>query len=45
MNRNVWVYSGHEETFVDPLVDCRHCKGRFRADHIGDTCPSCGSKT
>jgi glycyl-tRNA synthetase len=44
MNRNVWVYSGHEETFVDPLVDCRHCKGRFRADHIGDTCPSCGSK-
>lgn len=44
MNRLTWKYSGHEETFVDPLVDCRACKSRWRADHIGDTCPNCGSK-
>ena len=45
MNRLVWRYSGHEETFVDPMVDCRNCKGRFRADHLEDnTCPNCGSK-
>ena len=44
MNKLVWRYSGHEETFVDPMVDCRNCKGRFRADHIQDnTCPNCGS--
>ena len=43
MNRLVWKYSGHEETFVDPLVDCRNCKSRWRADHIKDRCPNCGS--
>src|SRR5438445_7685202 len=26
MNRFVWRYSGHEATFVDPLVDCKTCK-------------------
>jgi len=36
MNRQVWKYSGHEDTFVDPLVDCRTCKGRFRADKLGE---------
>jgi len=36
MNKNVWRYSGHEETFVDPLVDCKTCKGRFRADKLGE---------
>jgi glycyl-tRNA synthetase len=37
-------YSGHEETFTDPLVDCRQCKARHRADHLDDgTCPNCGS--
>ncbi len=36
MNRYVWKYSGHEETFVDPLVDCRTCKGRFREDKLAD---------
>ncbi|MEM1434670.1 MAG: glycine--tRNA ligase [Pseudomonadota bacterium] len=37
-------HSGHEATFTDPLVDCRSCKSRFRADHLeGDTCPNCGS--
>jgi glycyl-tRNA synthetase len=43
MNRRVWKYSGHEETFVDPMVDCRSCQGRWRADHVGSTCPKCGS--
>ena len=44
MNKLVWRHSGHEETFVDPMVDCRNCKGRFRADHLKDnTCPTCGS--
>ena len=36
MNKNVWRYSGHEETFVDPLIDCKTCKGRFRADKLGE---------
>ena len=41
---NVLKYSGHEETFTDPLVDCKECKSRSRADHIEDgKCPSCGS--
>lgn len=44
MNPLTWKYSGHEETFVDPLVDCRDCNARWRADQIGDTCPDCGSK-
>jgi len=44
MNRLVWKYSGHEETFNDPLVDCRTCKSRWRADHIKGACPNCGSK-
>lgn len=43
MNRVVWKYSGHEETFIDPLVDCRDCKSRWRADHIQGKCPTCGS--
>jgi glycyl-tRNA synthetase len=33
-NRLVWKYSGHEETFSDPLIDCRKCKSRFRADKL-----------
>ena len=43
-NQLVLNYSGHEDTFTDPLVDCKSCKSRWRADQIGDTCPSCGSK-
>ena len=34
MNRLVLKYSGHEATFSDPLVDCRKCKKRFRADQV-----------
>ena len=37
-------HSGHEETFTDPLVDCKKCKARFREDHLEErVCPSCGS--
>ena len=44
-NQRVLQYSGHEDTFSDPLVDCRSCKGRFRADHLESAkCPSCGSE-
>ncbi|MDQ3258166.1 MAG: hypothetical protein M3R15_30490, partial [Acidobacteriota bacterium] len=34
LNRLVWKYSGHEETFSDPLVDCRECQTRLRADKL-----------
>jgi glycyl-tRNA synthetase len=43
-NPRVWEASGHLAAFTDPLVDCRNCKERWRADQIGDTCPNCGSK-
>ena len=36
-------YSGHEATFSDPLVDCRNCKARWRADHLEGKCLACGS--
>ena len=43
-NPLVLKQSGHEETFSDPLVDCKNCKARIRADHIQDgKCPECGS--
>jgi glycyl-tRNA synthetase len=45
MNRLVWRYSGHEATFSDPLVDCKECGKRSRADHLIDgKCGNCGSK-
>ncbi len=37
MNPNVWVASGHLGTFTDPLMDCRQCKTRHRADKLIDT--------
>ena len=40
----VWEASGHVQNFTDPMVDCRECKGRFRADHLeGGACPTCGT--
>ncbi|MGI8554600.1 MAG: glycine--tRNA ligase, partial [Dehalococcoidia bacterium] len=33
-NPKVYVASGHLEHFIDPLVDCRNCKSRFRADQL-----------
>src|ERR1700682_6378219 len=49
MNRLVWKASGHEDTFPDPMVDCRSCKARLRADQVIDKkgiqqCPNCGGK-
>ncbi|MCX7046089.1 MAG: glycine--tRNA ligase [Candidatus Sumerlaeota bacterium] len=35
MNRETWVASGHVQNFSDPLMDCRQCKKRFRADNMG----------
>ncbi len=41
----VWEASGHTAAFVDPLVECRQCHFRFRADKIeGNTCPNCAAK-
>ena len=41
----VLKYSGHEDTFTDPLIDCKDCKARSRADQLIDgACPKCGSK-
>ena len=41
---DVLHFSGHEDTFTDPLVDCKKCKSRWRLDQIIDSsCPSCGS--
>jgi glycyl-tRNA synthetase len=39
----VWAASGHLATFTDPLVDCKKCKERWRADKIDGVCPNCGS--
>ena len=53
MHPRVWEASGHVSGFVDPLVDCRNCRKRFRADdpRIKGTpgtpdgqCPACGMK-
>jgi len=53
MHPRVWEASGHVSGFVDPLVDCKNCKKRFRADdpRIKGTpgtpdaqCPACGMK-
>ncbi len=39
----VWEASGHVQNFVDPLVECKKCHHRFKADDIsGETCPDCG---
>ena len=38
-------HSGHEETFTDPLCECKNCGNRMRADHIKNgQCDKCGSK-
>ena len=46
MHPTVWKASGHIDNFSDPLVDCKQCKGRFRADNIdlNAPCPTCGTK-
>jgi glycyl-tRNA synthetase len=44
--RQVWVASGHEASFTDPLVECRSCNNRFRVDKLDDPnkCPNCGKE-
>jgi glycyl-tRNA synthetase len=42
LNPRVWVASGHVGGFSDPLIDCRTCKLRFRADHLADS--QCGKR-
>jgi glycyl-tRNA synthetase len=51
MHPRVWEASGHIAAFTDPLVDCKNCMARFRADDLGfdpatpdAACPSCGKK-
>src|SRR3989442_9342403 len=49
INRAVWKASGQEDTFTDPMVDCRSCKARLRADQVIERkgvqqCPNCGGK-
>jgi glycyl-tRNA synthetase len=53
MHPRVWEASGHVAVFTDPLVDCRNCKRRFRADDpkikgtpgtSDSQCPACGMK-
>ena len=54
MHPRTWEASGHVENFSDPLVDCKKCKTRFRADHLEDirkeqgmshdNCPECGGE-
>ncbi len=46
MNPDVWRASGHVSEFSDPLVECKTCHHRFRADMIkSENCPDCGNKT
>ncbi|MDR2739185.1 MAG: glycine--tRNA ligase, partial [Treponema sp.] len=50
MHPRTWEASGHVENFTDPLVDCKKCKTRFRADQIPPEnlaekkCPDCGGE-
>lgn len=47
MPEPVWAASGHlGEGFADPMVECKECKRRFRADHLEDRskCPECGGE-
>lgn len=47
MHPQVWKSSGHVDGFTDPLVDCKKCRNRFRADQIPagtKGCPNCGGE-
>ncbi len=46
MNPKVWEASGHVSGFSDPLIECKSCHNRFRADHVdvNSKCPECGQK-
>jgi len=50
MNQKVWQATGHAQSFSDPLVECKECKQRFRADSLDfaqdkqKRCPDCGGE-
>lgn len=45
LHPRAWAASGHVASFFDPLVDCKSCKKRFRADHLTTpNCPECGGE-
>ncbi|HTQ51460.1 MAG TPA: glycine--tRNA ligase [Candidatus Acidoferrales bacterium] len=45
MSPQIWKASGHVDTFSDPMIDCKTCKGRFRADQTAEVpCPQKPSK-
>jgi glycyl-tRNA synthetase len=46
MHPRTWEASGHVEGFTDPLVDCKKCKNRYKADQLKDLkrCPNCGGE-
>jgi len=44
MNPKVWEASGHLKEFKDPLVECKKCHKRFRADEIKNKCPECSGE-
>ena len=46
MHPRVWEASGHVSGFSDPLVECKKCHHRFRADHLEEVekCPDCGGE-
>ncbi|WGK69786.1 glycine--tRNA ligase [Candidatus Haliotispira prima] len=50
MHPRTWEASGHVDNFSDPLIDCKDCKARYRADHLepeivaSRKCPACGGE-
>ncbi len=44
MNPKVWEASGHVATFNDPMVECKKCHERYRADQLPEKCEKCGGK-
>ncbi len=45
LNSQIWEASGHLQGFTDPMVDCKECRHRFRADQLEtEKCPDCGGE-
>jgi glycyl-tRNA synthetase len=46
MHPQIWKASGHVDGFTDPMVDCKECKMRWRADQVDmdKGCPNCGGE-
>ena len=44
MNSKVWEASGHVAGFADPMVECKKCHHKFRADQVESKCPDCGGE-